>query len=123
MIKLFNAVNGIFYLLWGAWGAVYPHKSAALMGWDVTKIVGLHEKRATWLFFAMLGVFMLHRGLKDQGAQLTAQLIVFITAGLIMGRTLGLLMDGTDIQRTYILLGIEAAVVLLGLFLLKRTRA
>lgn len=123
MLKLFNGLNGIFYLLWGAWGTVYPVKSAELMGWEANTLLGLHEMRATWAAFAMIGVAILYKGLKDGAARGTAYAITMATAGLFLGRTLAVLMDGTGPQRTYAELGIEAVVVVLGLFLLNRSTA
>lgn len=120
MLKLFNGLNGLFYVFWGAWGAVYPMKNAAFMGWEATDLLGLHEIRATWMAFAMLGVAILHMGLKDTAARGTAYAIVMATAGLFLGRNLALLMDGAGPQRTYIELGVELVIVLLGIFLIRK---
>ena len=123
MLKLFNGLNGLFYLLWGAWGTVYPAKNAALMGWDANTLLGLHEMRATWAAFAMMGVAILHMGLKDSALRGTAYAIVMGTAGLFLGRLLALLMDGTGPQRSYVELGVEAVIVLVGIYLLRRKTA
>lgn len=123
MIKLFNGLNGVFYLLWGAWGTVFPKKSADLMGWDANTLLGVHEMRATWAAFAMVGLAILHMGLNESAARGTAYGIVMATAGLFLGRLLALLMDGTGPQRTYMELGIEAVVVLLGIYLLRKSKA
>jgi len=123
MLKLFNGLNGLFYLLWGAWGTVFPEKSAELMGWDANTLLGLHEMRATWAAFAMLGLAILHMGLKDSAVRGTAYAIIMGTAGLFLGRALALLMDGAGPQRSYVELGIEAAIVVIGFILLKRTKA
>jgi len=122
MLKLFNGLNGLVYLLWGAWGTVYPQKSAGFMGWDANTLLGLHEMRAVWGAFAMLGVAILYMGLKETAARGTAYAITMATAGLFMGRILGLLMDGAGPQRSYVELGVEAAIVLIGLFLLRRNK-
>jgi len=119
MLKLFNGLNGVFYLLWGAWGTVYHKQNAALMGWDANSLLGEHELRATWTAFAMLGVAILHMGLKENAVRGTAYAIVMGTAGLFLGRLLAVLMDGVGPQRTYMELGVEAVIVLLGVFLLK----
>ncbi len=122
MIKLFNGVNGVFYLLWGAWGTVSPQKSAELMGWDADTVLGLHEMRATWMAIAMLGVAILHKGLKDSSASGTTYAIVMATAGLFLGRALALLMDGVGPTRSYAELGVEALIVIMGLFLLRQSK-
>lgn len=122
MIKLFNGLNGIFYLIWGAWGTVFPKKSAELMGWDANTLLGLHEMRATWAAFAMVGLAILHMGLKDNAARGTAYGIVMATAGLFLGRVLAVLMDGSGPQQTHVELGVEAVVVLLGIYLLRKAK-
>lgn len=121
MLKLFNGLNGLFYLLWGAWGTVFPKKSAELMGWDANTLLGLHEMRATWAAFALVGVAILHKGLSDTAARGTAYAIIMATAGLFLGRLLAVFMDGSGPQRTYAELGIEAVIVILGIILLKRS--
>jgi len=121
MLKLFNGLNGLFYLLWGAWGTVNPVKSAQFMGWDANTLLGLHQMRATWAAFAMVGIAILHKGLGENAARGTAYAIVMATAGLFLGRLLAVFMDGAGPQRTYMELGVEAVIVLVGLFLLKRS--
>jgi len=44
------------------------------------------------------------------------------TAGLFLGRLLAILMDGAGPSRSYIELGVEAVVVLLGVFLLRQSK-
>jgi len=122
MLKLFNGLNGLFYLLWGAWGVVYPQKSAALMGWDVNSLLGSHGLRAIWGAFAMLGVAILYKGLKEGAIRGTAYAIIMATAGLFLGRLLAILMDGAGPSRSYIELGVEAVVVLLGVFLIRQSK-
>lgn len=120
MMKLFNGLNGLFYLLWGAWGTVYPKKSAEFMGWDANTLLGVHEMRATWAAIAMLGVAVLYQGLKDGAMRGTAYAIVMGTGGLFLGRLLAVLMDGAGPQRSYVELGVEAVIVVVGVILLKR---
>lgn len=122
MLKLFNGANGLFYLLWGIWGAIYPVKSAELMGWEANSLLGLHEMRATWASFAMLGLVILLKGLDDKTARGAAFAIIMATAGLFLGRLLALGIDGAGPDRTYMELGIEAVIIILGAFLLRRTR-
>lgn len=123
MIKVFNGLNGVFYLLWGSWGVIDPVKNAAFMGWEPTELLGMHELRATWAAFAMLGVAILHMGLKGSAERGTAYAITMGTAGLFLGRLLAIGMDGAGPQRTYMELGVEAVVVLLGLLLLRKSKS
>jgi len=123
MLKLFNGLNGAFYLLWGVWGTLMPKESAKLMGWDANTLLGVHEMRATWAAFAMLGLAILFTSFSKNQQRGTAFAIIMATAGLLIGRSLALLIDGVGPSRTYMELGIEAFVVILGLFLLRRAQS
>ena len=53
-MKIFNLLNGCFYLLYGVFGAFMPKSMAGLMGWEPS-LLGLHQIRAMWLLLAGLG--------------------------------------------------------------------
>jgi len=59
-VRLFNGINGAFYSLWGLWGVLKPRHNASLMGWDANTLLGLHEMRATWGAFMMLGIALIY---------------------------------------------------------------
>lgn len=122
MLKLFNGLNGIFYLIWGAWGMLKPVDSAILMGWDANTLLGLHEMRATWASFMMLGVAILFIVFRHESQRGVTFALVMGTMGLLIGRTVGLLIDGIGPQRSFAELGIEIVVVLFGFYLLRRSR-
>ncbi len=122
MLKLFNGLNGIFYLAWGVWGVFSPHESAKLMGWDVNTLLGMHEMRATWAAFAMLGLAIMFASLGKNQQRGTAFAIVMGTSGLFIGRSLALILDGAGPSRTYMELAVEAFIIVLGLFLLRRAQ-
>jgi len=122
MLKLFNGLNGIFYLIWGIWGVLMPVDSAKLMGWDHHSLLGLNELRATWAAFAALGfgiLWSIYRNFDQR--QITGALIL-ATGGLFVGRSISIVIDKSGSGRTYMELGVEILVVLVGLYLLKNTR-
>ncbi|NNE57554.1 MAG: DUF4345 family protein [Hellea sp.] len=122
MLKLFNGGNGIFYLLWGIWGTIRPKDSAKLMGWDHNSLLGLNELRATWAAFAALGLGILWSIYRNLDQRPITAALVLATGGLFVGRAISIAIDKSGSGRTYMELGVELLVVLLGLYLLKSMR-
>lgn len=118
-MKFFNYLNGIFYLLYGLFGAFMPKSMAGLMGWEPS-LLGLHQIRAMWLLLAGLGVMCLlyTSKLTDQKPMTLA--IIFATLSIFAGRLLGLILDGAGPMQTYQEMGLEVIVIALGTFLYKR---
>ena len=118
-MKLYNSLNGIFYILYGLFGAFLPLKMAALMGWELS-LLGLHQVRAISVVMAALGLMcvLYARKLLDQKPLTLA--IIFVTLSFMAGRFLGLILDGSGPLQTYHEIGVEIIWAGLGLFLLKR---
>ncbi len=118
-MKIFNYLNGIFYVLYGIFGAAMPKPMAGLMGWDPT-LLGLHQIRAMWLLLAGLGAMCLlyTSKLADQKPMTLA--IVFATLSILTGRLLGVVFDGAGPMQTYQEIGLEVVIITLGAFLYKR---
>jgi len=118
-MKIFNYLNGAFYLLYGIYGALIPKSLAGLMGWDPS-LLGLHQIRAMWLLLAGLGAMCLlyTSKLSDQKPMTLA--IIFATLSILAGRLLGLIIDGAGPIQTYQEIGLELFIVMLGAFLYKR---
>jgi len=118
-MKFFNYLNGIFYALYGLFGAFVPKSMAGLMGWEPS-LLGLHQIRAMWLLLAGLGVMcLLHTSkLTDQKPMTLA--IIFATLSILAGRFLGLILDGAGPMQTYQEMGLEVFIIALGAFLYKR---
>jgi len=93
-MKLYNSLNGIFYILYGLFGAFLPLKMAALMGWELS-LLGLHQVRAISVVMAALGLMcvLYARKLLDQKPLTLA--IIFVTLSFMAGRFLGLILDGS----------------------------
>lgn len=118
-MKLYNYLNGIFYVLYGLFGAFVPKSMAGLMGWEPS-LLGLHQIRAMWLLLAGLGAMCLlyTSKLKDQKPMTLA--IIFATLSILGGRLLGLILDGAGPIQTYQEMGLEVFIIALGAFLYKR---
>ncbi|WP_026942813.1 DUF4345 family protein [Hellea balneolensis] len=119
MIKIFNGLNGVFYVLFGLYGLFLPQRMAAFMGMELS-LLGLHQMRAISCVMAALGallcLYIYER--KDQ-RQITLA-IIFVTLAFMTGRFLGLLLDGTGPVQTYKEIGIEFVVVALGTIFYRR---
>ena len=118
-MKVFNYLNGIFYVLYGLFGTFLPKAMAGLMGWELS-LLGLHQVRAISLVMAALGMMLcLYTNRLSDQKPLTLALI-FVTLSFLTGRLLGILLDGAGPVQTYQEIGIEVVVILLGVFLYKR---
>lgn len=91
------------------------------MGWT-PDLLGLHQIRATWLVVAAMGLICILVALKGNLRALT-QAIILVTLCFLVGRVLGLVLDGAGPQQTYIEIGIEIVWSGVGLFLLSRAKA
>lgn len=118
-MKLFNYLNGIFYLLYGLTGAFTPKFMAGLMGWEPS-LLGLHQIRAVWLLLAGLGAMCLIYTSKMSDQKPMTLAIIFATLSILMGRLLGLVLDGAGPMQTYQEIGMEVVIIALGTFLYKR---
>ncbi len=118
-MKIYNYLNGIFYILYGLFGAFLPLKMAALMGWELS-LLGLHQVRAISLVMASLGLMSVLYVSKATDQKPLTLAIIFITLSFMAGRFLGLIFDGAGPMQTYQEIGIEIIWAGLGYFLLKR---
>lgn len=120
-MKLYAIINGLFYILYGLFGLFMPARIAETMGWT-PDLLGLHEVRAIWAALIGIGIVCIRVALKGSARQLV-KAIVFLTFCFMIGRFVGLVLDGTGPQLTYIEIGIEIFWGGLGLLLLSRNKA
>lgn len=120
-MKIYALINGAFYILYGLFGLFAPASMAAAMGWT-PDLLGLHEVRGIWAGLAGIGVVCVMVALSGQLRSLV-KAIVFLTLCFMVGRVVGLVLDGMGPQLTYMEIGFEIFWSGIGLILLKRNKA
>ncbi|WP_371396639.1 DUF4345 family protein [Fretibacter rubidus] len=120
-LKFFVGLNGIFYLLYGLYGAFVPTSIAFIMGWTPS-LLGLHEVRAIWTALAAMGLVILWTLRHASDLVPVVKAIMLVTAAFFVGRVLGLTLDGAGPPLTYFEMGLEIVIVLWGLVILRRVR-
>jgi len=118
-MKFFNYLNGIFYILFGLYGAFLPQRMADLMGWELS-LLGFHQVRAIFFMMAAFGAMLCLHTRKSSDQKPLTLAIIFATLAIMSGRLLGLILDGAGPVQTYQEIGIETVVIALGTFLYKR---
>ena len=121
-MKIYNGLNGLFYILYGLFGALLPLNMAKIMGWELS-LLGLHQVRAISVVMAVMGLMccLYAQKLSDQKPLTLA--IILVTLGFMAGRFLGLVVDGMGPMQTIYEILFEIFWAALGLFLLKRKAA
>jgi len=118
-MKIYGLVNGFFYIFYGLYGVFLPKLLAReTMGWTAD-LLGLHQIRAMWMACIGIGVICVLCALKGDRATLT-KAIIFITLCFMLGRILGLILDGAGPMQTYVEIGIEVLWAGIGGYLLSR---
>lgn len=118
-MKIYNLLNGIFYVLFGLFGVFLPLKMGAFMGWELS-LLGLHEMRAVCMVMAALGAMSILYANKLPDQKPLTLAIIFVTLSFMAGRLLGVVLDGSGPMQTWHEVGIEVVWSGLGAFLLSR---
>ena len=120
-MKIYGLLNGLFYILYGLYGVFMPKLLAReTMGWT-PDLLGLHQIRAMWMASIGAGIICVYCALKGDRAALT-KAIILITLCFLIGRLLGLALDGAGPKQTYLEIGIEVIWAGIGFFLLSRAK-
>jgi hypothetical protein len=118
-MKIYGLLNGFFYVFYGLYGVFMPKTMASdVMGWT-PDLLGLHQIRAVWTALIGMGVICILCALKSDRVALT-KAIILITLCFMIGRILGLILDGVGPTQTYVEIGIEIIWIAVGAFLLSR---
>ena len=120
-MKIYGLINGFFYVFYGLYGVFLPKLLARETLGVTPDLLGLHQIRAMWMASIGVGVICILVALKGNVRVLT-QAIIFITLCFLAGRLLGLVLDGTGPQQTYVEIGIEIVWAAIGAFLLSRAK-
>lgn len=121
-MKLYGLLNGFFYMFYGLYGVLLPNVLAReTMGWT-PDLLGLHQIRAMWMASIGAGLICVLVALKGDRVILT-KAIILLTLCFLIGRLLGLILDGAGPQQTYIEIGIEVIWIGIGSILLTRAKS
>lgn len=121
-MKIYGLLNGFFYIFYGLYGVFLPKLLAReTMGWT-PNLLGLHQIRAMWMASIGIGIICVVCALKGDRVALT-KAIILITLCFLVGRVLGLILDGTGPTQTYVEIAIEIVWAGVGAFLLSRAKA
>ncbi|WP_418152504.1 DUF4345 family protein [Litorimonas sp. RW-G-Af-16] len=112
-MKIFNYINGIFYVLYGLFGAALPRSMADIMGWDLS-LLGLHQTRAISCAMAALGAILLLVISQGRDQKLITMMIIFVTLSFAAGRCIGILVDGAEPSQTVYEIIFEICLAALG---------
>jgi len=114
LAKLFNFLNGAFYVLFGLYWAFQPGALAELFGWEATGVLGMHELRAYGMFFFGFGMIILGVVMRRFDQRPVVLGLMFLTMAFFAGRCLGLILDGAGPMLTYYEMGLEIFVIAFG---------
>jgi len=120
--KIYIAANGVFYSVYGLWGALMPMGMAGIMGWT-PDLLGLHQIRAVSMTMAVLGLYALGGALKNFHPKLLILMIIGVTLAFAAGRLLGLVFDGTGPTQTYAEIAFEVFWSAIGYLIYRRLGA
>ena len=122
-MKIFILINSVVFLLYGI-GFMFVPETFSLYVTDTVPMTnsGLIDMRATYggmsVGFAVLLFFMS----KDSKTfTLGVKAIILIIGGMALGRTIGMIKDGSPNTIMYVYLLLEIVVVLIGIKLLAKT--
>lgn len=120
-MKIYGLINGFFYMFYGLYGVFMPKVLAReTMGWT-PDLLGLHQIRAMWMASIGFGFICVMVALKGDRAALT-KAIILITLCFLVGRLLGLVLDGAGPHQTYVEIAIEVIWSGIGFVLLSRAK-
>ena len=120
-MKTYGLLNGFFYIFYGLYGLFFPKLIAAeTLGWT-PDLLGLHQIRALWAASIGAGILCVYVALKGNVAALT-KAILLITFSFMVGRIMGLVLDGAGPRQTYVEIGVEIIWIAIGAFLLSRAK-
>lgn len=119
--KIFNVINGIFYTLYGFWGALMPLGMAGVMGWT-PDLLGLHQIRAISMVMGVTGLYIVWGALKLTHQKLLLLMIIGVTLAFATGRLLGLILDGSGPTQTYAEIAFEVFWSCIGYIIYRRIR-
>ena len=101
------------YLLFGLWGLVDPIAISNMIGLTFNDITAFSEFRAQYTFFTALGVLSFIAVFKKEIQIRTYFILALLNGSFVIGRTLGIFLDGMPDQTLWAIFIVDLAVFLL----------
>ena len=101
------------YLLFGLWGLVDPIAISNMIGLTFNDITAFSEFRAQYTFFTALGVLSFIAVFKKEIQIRTYFILALLNGSFVIGRTLGMFLDGMPDQTLWSIFIVDLAVFLL----------
>ena len=101
------------YLLFGLWGLVDPIAISNMIGLTFNDITAFSEFRAQYTFFTALGVLSFIAVFKKEVQIRTYFILALLNGSFVIGRTIGIFLDGMPDQTLWSIFIVDLAVFLL----------
>ena len=101
------------YLLFGLWGLVDPIAISNMIGLTFNDITAFSEFRAQYTFFTALGILSFIAIFKKEIQIRTYFILALLNGSFVIGRTLGIFLDGMPDQTLWFIFIVDLAVFLL----------
>ena len=101
------------YLLFGLWGLVDPIAISNMIGLTFNEITAFSEFRAQYTFFTALGILSFIAIFKKEIQIRTYFILALLNGSFVIGRTLGIFLDGMPDQTLWFIFIVDLAVFLL----------
>ena len=101
------------YLLFGLWGLVDPIAISSMIGLTFNDITAFSEFRAQYTFFTALGVLSFIAIFNKEIQTRTYFILALLNGSFVIGRTLGVFLDGMPDQTLWSIFIVDLAVFLL----------
>ncbi len=101
------------YLFFGLWGLLDPIALSNLIGFTFNEITSFSEFRAQYTFFTALGVLSVVAIFRNELVCRTFFILALLNGAFVIGRTLGIFLDGMPDQTLWTIFVVDLAVFLL----------
>ena len=98
------------YLLFGLWGLIDPITISNMIGLTFNEITAFSEFRAQYTFFTALGVLSLIAFFKKEIQIRTYFILALLNGSFVIGRTLGIFLDGMPDQTLWTIFIVDFVV-------------
>ena len=101
------------YLFFGLWGLLDPIALSNLIGFTFNDITSFSEFRAQYTFFTVLGLLSVVAIFRNELVCRTYFILALLNGAFVIGRTLGIFLDGMPDQTLGTIFVVDLAVFLL----------